>query len=176
MVLHLTLTPRSTRQNLILAPASFSVRLMNGRTARKENAYSGYGRCWHWKVYDSRTVARELTNTNRLGASFFFKRGKGDRSNAARFFTTIASQLVQQLPSMSEHVRNAIEVDPSVIGNKKKEQCGKLILEPLMKVYDGPKTVSTLVVVINALDECDKEEDVKDIIGLLPKAKQLPSI
>ncbi|KAF2184134.1 hypothetical protein K469DRAFT_710047 [Zopfia rhizophila CBS 207.26] len=39
----------------------------------------------------ARTVAQSFADKRQLGASFFFKRGKGDRGHAARVFTTIAA-------------------------------------------------------------------------------------
>jgi len=39
----------------------------------------------------ARTVARTFAHHQQLGASFFFKRGEGERGNATRFFTTIAT-------------------------------------------------------------------------------------
>src|SRR5271155_4550765 len=59
----------------------------------------------------SRTVAHKLAKRGVLGASFFFKKGQGDRGKAARFFTTIAAQLVHQLPLLAPQVRSAIEAD-----------------------------------------------------------------
>ena len=125
----------------------------------------------------SRTVAYKLADKKALGASFFFKRGEGDRGKAARFFTTIAAQLVCQSPPMAEHVHNAIEAEPSVAEKSVAEQFEKLVLEPLRKVKSNPQTpLRTMVVVVDALDECDREDDVTTIIGLLPKAKQLSSV
>jgi len=56
------------------------------------------GKCIFWlngmagtgKSTISRTVAQSLADNNQLGASFFFKRGEGDRDKASRFFTMIA--------------------------------------------------------------------------------------
>jgi Mrp family chromosome partitioning ATPase len=37
----------------------------------------------------ARTVAQSFASHGQLGASFFFKKGEGERGNASRFFTTI---------------------------------------------------------------------------------------
>ncbi|KAH6889960.1 hypothetical protein B0T10DRAFT_365361, partial [Thelonectria olida] len=124
----------------------------------------------------SRTVAHEFAYKEALGASFFFKRGEGDRGKAARFFTTITTQLVHRLPSLAPHVQNAIEAD-SCIGEKTmKEQFEKLITQPLEKMGSDSQNRLTMVVVIDALDECDNENDTQALIGLLPQAKQLTSV
>jgi hypothetical protein len=52
----------------------------------------------------SRTIAHNLSVKGKLGASFFFKRGEGDRSNARLLFATIAAQLVQILPPLAPYV------------------------------------------------------------------------
>ncbi|KAJ2901564.1 hypothetical protein MKZ38_001697 [Zalerion maritima] len=52
----------------------------------------------------SRTVARAFSGKQRLGGSFFFKRGDGDRGKAAKFFTTIAAQLVLDDPALAVQI------------------------------------------------------------------------
>ena len=69
----------------------------------------------------SRTVAHYFADKGELGASFFYKRGEGDRGHAALFFTTITAQLVLKLPSLAPHVRNAIEADPAISGKTMKD-------------------------------------------------------
>ncbi|KAL8403221.1 hypothetical protein RB594_008470 [Gaeumannomyces avenae] len=122
----------------------------------------------------SRTVAKTLADTNVPSASFFFKKGEGDRGGAAMFFTTIVTQLLHQLPALASHVRNAIENDPAIVDKSKKEQFEKLFLEPLDKCMgDIPEP---LAVVVDALDECDREEDATALVRLLSKAKEATSI
>ena len=125
----------------------------------------------------SRTVAHRLAKRGELGASFFFKRGQGDRGRAARFFTTIAAQLVRQLPPLAPHIQAAIKADSDIGEKAMKEQFDKLVLQPLEKVKCDPRNPRrTMVVVVDALDECDREEDATTIIGLLPQAKKLSSV
>src|SRR5690242_5930826 len=67
----------------------------------------GPGECIFWlngmagtgKSTISRTVAQNFADRGVLGASFFFKKGEGDRGRAALFFTTITTQLVDKFPS-----------------------------------------------------------------------------
>jgi hypothetical protein len=82
----------------------------------------------------SRTVACHFASIGRLGASFFFKRGDGDRGKVTKFFTTIAAQLVLAVLGVAVHVRNALESDIGVVGKAMREQFEKLILEPLSKI------------------------------------------
>ncbi|KAL8353865.1 hypothetical protein RB601_003618 [Gaeumannomyces tritici] len=122
----------------------------------------------------SRTVAKKLADTKVPSASFFFKKGEGDRGSAAMFFTTIVTQLLHQLPALAPHVRNAIESDPAIVDKTKREQFEKLFLEPLDNCKgDVPGPIA---VVVDALDECDREEDATALVSLLSKAKEVTSV
>ncbi|KAL8364662.1 hypothetical protein RB595_003782 [Gaeumannomyces hyphopodioides] len=139
------------------------------------------GKCIFWlrgmagtgKSTISRTVAGKLSAAKVPSASFFFKKGEGDRSKAAMFFTTILAQLVHQLPALASHVQSAIESDPTIVDKNKKEQFEKLLLEPLGKCRGAGSPL--LAVVVDALDECDREEDVTALIHLLSRAKEATS-
>jgi len=123
----------------------------------------------------SRTAAQALADKNTLGASFFFKRGEGDRSRATLLFPSIAAQLVRQLPSIAPYIRNEIESDPTVYNNPLKDQFDKLILNPIYMVNKPPQSI-TMIIVLDALDECDNLDDVKLVIYLLSKLQRSPSI
>lgn len=79
----------------------------------------------------SRTVASLFAADGLLGASFFFKRGEGDRGKATAVFPTIASQLLCKIPSVAPFVKEAIDGDPAVPRKALREQFEKLILQPL---------------------------------------------
>ncbi|PGH08774.1 hypothetical protein AJ79_05873 [Helicocarpus griseus UAMH5409] len=124
----------------------------------------------------SRTVARVFANHGHLGASFFFKRGEGDRGHAARFFTTIAAQLVARFPPLLDHVRKIIESDPDIVKKALTEQFDKLILEPLLDLKGVFPAVPQLVIVIDALDECEREQDISTILYHLARTKDIQSL
>ncbi|KAJ3539301.1 hypothetical protein NM208_g5547 [Fusarium decemcellulare] len=124
----------------------------------------------------SRTIAQSLADEGYLGASFFFKRGERDRGNASRLFTTIAAQLIARLPDIGPLVMTAIDQDPSLPYKIIREQFEKLILVPLRALDDKKAQTKTLVVVLDALDECDRADDVRLIISLLTLPKSLSSI
>lgn len=69
-----------------------------------------------------------------------------------------------------------IKADPRITEKATNEQFEKLILEPLKQVAGDPKDPLRIIVVIDALDECDQEEDVKRIISLLSRAKSLTAV
>lgn len=116
----------------------------------------------------SRTVAQSFAKTGRLGASFFFKKGHADRGGLARFFTTIAAQLAVNLPTTSPHIRDVLDADPSIVIKNAREQFDKLFREPLSKAAttrDYP-----IIIVVDALDECESDKDIRLIIHLFSLA------
>ncbi|KAK2779211.1 hypothetical protein FQN52_002507 [Onygenales sp. PD_12] len=124
----------------------------------------------------SRTVARTLSQDSTLGASFFFKRGEGDRDHAARFFSTIATQLVAKLPPLLESIKKVVDTDPGVSKKTLTEQFEKLILEPLINLEGDSAKATPLVIVIDALDECERKADVKTILYHLARTKEIKSV
>jgi SpoVK/Ycf46/Vps4 family AAA+-type ATPase len=55
----------------------------------------------------ARTVARACLDDGRLGASFFFSRGGGERETTPSFVTTIARQLARLSPRAAHgHLRS----------------------------------------------------------------------
>jgi hypothetical protein len=142
------------------------------------------GRCIFWlngmagtgKSTISRTVAQSFADTGDLGASFFFKRGERDRSSAALLFTTIAAELVAKVPALATDVGAAIDANHEITGKPLKQQFEKLILEPLGNLKNDPDNIKNVVIVIDALDECERDNDVKLVIHLLSLAKTVSSV
>jgi hypothetical protein len=123
----------------------------------------------------SRTIAQSFADKGILGASFFFKRGEGDRGRTAFFFTTIIVQLVHQLPTLAPHVHAAIEATPAINEKSAKDQFEKLIVDPIRKLPKQSQP-STIVIVVDALDECDAIEYIRLVIQLMSQAKSFTSI
>jgi len=121
----------------------------------------------------SRTIARALAEKKRLAASFFFTRGKKDISHSRMFFTTIAAQLAISLPVLRPFISDAIDNNPAIFKRGLREQWDQLILNPLK---NAPTQSIQLVVVIDALDECDSMEDIQLILQLLEEAKDLDTV
>jgi len=122
----------------------------------------------------ARTVARAFADQQKLGASFFFKRGEGERGNATRFFTTIATQLARRVSGLQPRIKKAVEADPAISEKTLKDQFEKLILYPLLDIAHPPALV--LPVVIDALDECEPDNDIRMILQLLSRTRDLKSV
>lgn len=124
----------------------------------------------------SRTVAQIFSDKGKLGASFFFKRGEGDRGYAGMLFTTITAQLVRKLPSLAPHVQDVIEADPAIPTKTLKQQFDALVLRPLGRLRFDFQKPATIVIVVDALDECAQEKDVQIMISLFSQANRLSSV
>jgi len=121
----------------------------------------------------ARTAARSFAEADQLGANFFFKRGEGERGNASRFFSTIAADLVAREPGTLPGIRKALDQDSSLSQRALKDQFEKLILHPLSGVQQTRLITPKLIVVVDALDECEREEDIRTILQLLTRTKDM---
>ncbi|KAI1523476.1 WD40 multi-domain protein, partial [Pyrenophora tritici-repentis] len=121
----------------------------------------------------ARTIAQLFASRGQLGASFFFKKGEGERGNASRFFTTIAVDLVAHEPGMLLGIRKALDEDSAISQRALKDQFEKLILQPLLEIKQASSQALARVVIIDALDECEQEQDIRAILQLLARTKDL---
>lgn len=123
----------------------------------------------------SRTVGRSLRNDN-VVVSFFFKRGEGDRGNAIKFFPTISRQLACCIPDLAASLREALSIDPDIPLRSLREQFNKLLLQPLQSLEQASSQIPTIVLVIDALDECDNDNDISYLLQLLPQVQKLSAL
>ncbi|KAH8650313.1 hypothetical protein BGZ60DRAFT_473956 [Tricladium varicosporioides] len=120
----------------------------------------------------ARTIARRYCKEERLGASFFFSRGGGDVSHAGKLFTSIAVQLANNIPSLRYYICDAISSCKDIASRSFRDQWSQLILSPLSKLGSSSSS-SSYVLVIDALDECDKDEHIRMILRFLAEARTL---
>ncbi|VUC21069.1 unnamed protein product [Clonostachys rosea] len=120
----------------------------------------------------SRSIARSFAETGHLGASFFFKWGEADRGSLSKFFTSIAIQLAQREPAVASRIKSAADSDPYISGKAARYQFDKLILQPLRSIAENWESLP-LVIIVDALDECDRDDDIKLLINLLSETKNL---
>lgn len=121
------------------------------------------------------TIAREYYDNRRLGASFFFSRGGGDLASIQKFAATIASQLREISPEFRRRIDDAVVSSCRVHDLGLYDQWEKLVLQPLSQL--GQNTFSCpLVVVVDALDECSDEDNVRVLIHCLAAATTIESI
>ena len=134
----------------------------NGKPIFWLNGMAGTG-----KSTIARTVAQSFANEGQLGASFFFKKGEGDCGTASKFFTTIATDLITYIPEVIPGITKAIDAEPAISEKTLKDKFEKLILQPLLGTTNAPSNKLGKIIVIDALDECEQEEDIQTILQLL---------
>ncbi|KAL4867481.1 hypothetical protein BDV12DRAFT_186654 [Aspergillus spectabilis] len=118
-------------------------------------ALSPHGKCIFWlngmagtgKSTISRTIARMLKNANHLGASFFFKRGEGDRGNAKKIFPTLIRQLMLRISGLRSGVQKIIHDNPDIASKSLREQFKNLLLQPLLTLDQLGRQPPTAVIV-----------------------------
>lgn len=123
----------------------------------------------------SRTLACSFLRERTLAAAFFFKRGEADRANVSKLISTIASQLMTREQSLGPYLKSTIEAEPRVCDKTIGEQFEKLIMGPLLKIDEKTWKTTTLVVILDALDECDGDKDMQLVINLFSKTARLKS-
>ena len=121
------------------------------------------------------TVAERANDLRSLGASFFFSRDEDDRRNAKKFFTTIAYQLCIYDKEFSQAIGWVLLTDQGSDAASKgpQGQLQALIIEPLRDIVK--LRTRPIVIVIDALDECDEEDALIVLAALNQLVQALPS-
>ncbi|PGH05022.1 hypothetical protein AJ79_06909 [Helicocarpus griseus UAMH5409] len=130
------------------------------------------GRAGTGKSTIARTVARASYDAGRLGASFFFSTGNGDAGHASTFFTSIAVQLASKASVLRGHICEAIGESKDIARQALQDQWRQLILQPLSRL-EADFPYKPLTIVVDALDECEGDNDVRSIVQLFSEARSL---
>ncbi|CAE6407986.1 unnamed protein product, partial [Rhizoctonia solani] len=114
-----------------------------------------------------------LENTNRLGASFFCSRISSTCRSLSRIVPTLAYQLARYSPAFRSALCTALKDNPDAGTLNVVQQFEKLVYHPMLHAKDAiPESV---VIVIDALDECDDAYSVRLLLDVLLRfAEQLP--
>jgi NACHT domain len=120
----------------------------------------------------ARTVAREYFDQKRLAASFFFSRGGRDVGHAGMFVTSIAWQMASNIPHLQHHIHNAFTEHRNITSQSLRDQWQQLVLYPLSKLSENGNQ-SVYILVVDALDECDNDNNIRIVIHLLAEARSL---
>jgi hypothetical protein len=104
-----------------------------------------------------------------LMATFFASRNSAERRDPFHIIHTFAHELAVANPHIRPQILSAIQSPPKVTDRPMKEQIDRLILKPLVKAQHSAQSI---VLVIDALDECDKIDGVEGgtLIPLLADA------
>jgi hypothetical protein len=113
-------------------------------------------------------LAEEWKNKNHLAGRFFFSRDAEQTRSPLYFFTTIAQQGLFHLgPAVRTAISDGIHKLCNPTSAPLKEQCTSLFVRPLEKIS------STVVLVLDALDECEPTTVPRLLQTLLPQLLNL---
>ena len=114
------------------------------------------------------TFSQILDNIEILGASFFCSHLDTDTSNADLIFPTLAYELARHSTAASTALIKALEKDRNVGRKSMRDQFLNLIVTPTKAASEGVSTPPRpLIVVIDALDECADQKDVRDLLTII---------
>ena len=122
----------------------------------------------------AKTVAQETHKRGLLGASFFFSRGEDDRKSAKLFFGTIAFQLSQYSKEIALRIGEALEHKPDASGKQLQDQLRQLIIQPLQSCKQASKSI--ILIVVDALDECDEQDGERLLSLILQEIREVPNL
>lgn len=109
------------------------------------------------------SIESHLRETSQLGAAFYFVRSNPKRNERA--IAEVARQLASRHTSLREEICSKVEADIDIGRKSSAEQYSRLIQEPLENL---PSTTPKLVIIFDALDECD-EGDITTLLRLISR-------
>ena len=122
----------------------------------------------------AKTVAKYARERGWLGASFLFSKTEDDRKSAKLFFGTVAFQLSQYSQEIALRIGEALERKPDASKQQLQDQFQDLIIHPLQSCERTSK--STVLIVIDAFDECD-DQDAQRLLSLfLQEIRRVPNL
>ncbi|KAF8328438.1 uncharacterized protein EI90DRAFT_3155807 [Cantharellus anzutake] len=117
------------------------------------------------------SIAEECTKEGILLLSLFFR--AGEQSRPDHLFSGMARSLATRDPVYHTFVVSTLQADPTLINAPFTRQFEKLVAEPLrMKV---PSSDRPMVVIIDALDECDRHAFPRLVDVFWKEVPKLPS-
>jgi hypothetical protein len=122
----------------------------------------------------ARTVCKSLGGN--LGAAFFISRNSLDRRTSVRVLNSLVYQLACTDDEMRSCICAALEADSELASASLNKQILSLLVDPLRKRTDVQEQI---VLVLDALDECDKENGYEggQLLPLLVEALiDLPAV
>ncbi|KDN35040.1 hypothetical protein RSAG8_11927, partial [Rhizoctonia solani AG-8 WAC10335] len=119
------------------------------------------------------SLCERLEAGKQLAASFFCTRASPECREAKRIIPTIAYQLAQRLTPFRHSLCQQLKKDPGISTNQLSNQFDLLLKAPLLAARD--KLSNNLVIVVDALDECNDPHVVELFLDLLFRsAVELP--
>ncbi|CAE6447963.1 unnamed protein product [Rhizoctonia solani] len=119
------------------------------------------------------TFSERLEHLELLGASFFCTRATADCRDLTRIIPSIAYQLARYSVPFQSALYDILGREPDIGSKNTQKQFERLIRDPLLTAMDAMP--DHIVVVIDALDECDNRNGVENLLDIcLRYAAEVP--
>jgi len=92
--------------------------------------------------------------------------------HADKFVTSIALQLASSIPSLDQHICDALTERRDIASQSLRDQWQQLVLRPLSKLSANGYQ-SSYILVVDALDECNNDNNIRIILDLLAETRSL---
>ncbi|KAG6914141.1 hypothetical protein DXG01_002229 [Tephrocybe rancida] len=116
-------------------------------------------------------IADKCTQRGELAGSFFFDSTRPKRSNITHFAPTLALQLaLSPLHGFQPGLVKALQETPFVAHGAIPTQVEQLLLQPLR----GASVPGPFLVIIDALDQCEGEENQREVLAQLARIVRAP--
>jgi WD40 repeat protein len=120
------------------------------------------------------SLCERLKSCGALGASYFCSRSIAETRDPEHIFPTIAYELAQLSPAISEALKDAINRDPDIGHRNLEEQFVQLILHPT-KAAESFLIERRTTVACDAFDELKHQKQVTEVLTILSRyADELP--
>ncbi|CAG7854429.1 SubName: Full=Related to WD40-repeat protein (Notchless protein) {ECO:0000313/EMBL:CCA73885.1} [Serendipita indica DSM 11827] len=100
-----------------------------------------------------------------LGGGFFFSMASSESSDIEKFCSTMARELAQHIPELGTPIAEIVKRNPALLRASFDQQFRMLITDPLQHRQ-------TVVLVLDALDECKSGAQRKELVETLASAAQ----
>jgi hypothetical protein len=104
----------------------------------------------------ARTMCEKMAGAGLLGASFFISRTAAERRDTSNIVRTVVHHLAHTQPHLRPHICTVLRDSPLVADEGLRSQLRTLVAEPFVRASQLDRPV---VVVIDGLDECEKDKD-----------------
>ena len=119
----------------------------------------------------AQTIAERVFANGKLGASFFCSRDFSERSNLQFIFPTLSVQLARKYTRFRSILVSSVQSDSGIVEESLYNQMDKLIVQPLRE------SDISVVIVIDALDECKDDKPASAILSVLGQlVSQIPKV
>lgn len=120
------------------------------------------------------TIAQKLEQEAVILTSFFFLRGGGELAQFGKVITTIAFQLAQQSLWLKKFIYDALKNKPELANSVSfKIQFRELILHPVRRFREEAKESRAVVIILDALDECDDDDQIQKFLAYLGECQEM---